>query len=282
MKKGNSGACVHFFVLIGVFFFTPIQTYAQENYGFANYESKEHKEYQMKIDDIAMQAATITGTAINPLLISGAIGFLEYSKTTDEEKNKLPWYYQRWFFIMCFVMVGIAFVPSALLSPFGFPPQISAFFESSNKVVGLAFSSPIIFDIVTRIADSFSGATQTSMNNQTMPYIAASIIPLNSLENIYFVATVILLSVSFFAIWAMNFLFDILIMLSPFGWFDLLLKFARGIFFALLVALTFFAPILVIVLFVVLAIIAFIGFFKSFGKIKKKFATRLTPITKGV
>jgi len=77
--------------------------------------------------ELARAVSTITGVAISPLLGAGAVGAWQYARAkTPEQREKLPWFAQPWFWVPALIIVGICSlkdtfgmaVPAALKKPF--------------------------------------------------------------------------------------------------------------------------------------------------------------------
>ena len=89
-----------------------------------NQDAQRHFKESEKI---AQKAAMLTGTAINPLYVVGAVGIYKYYNTPVESRNQLPWFYSPWFLATCLVLALIATFPG-LLNFLNLPPQISNIF----------------------------------------------------------------------------------------------------------------------------------------------------------
>jgi hypothetical protein len=224
-----------------------------------NQDVKEHFE-QSKL--LSQNVAQLTGMALEPLLVIGAIGAYKYLTSSEEAKSLLPWYYMPWFWLICLIVYAAVHFPTAL-SVIGFPSQISSAFKAGGKVIGLVVTSPIIFDQVTTIArtprmqDAFSSA-------QPYQYLSASFVPWEwfsgTPEIIWFITIAPMLFFIFFAMWLLNFVFDMLTFLSPFGFIDALLEFFRIVFYTVLLVVAIFLPQLVFFLVIPLAFISIISF----------------------
>jgi len=56
----------------------------------------------------------ITGVAISPLLGVGAVGAYDYFKAgSPEERAKLPWFANPWFWVPALLLVGVCFLKDA-------------------------------------------------------------------------------------------------------------------------------------------------------------------------
>src|SRR5262245_50674215 len=74
----------------------------------------------------AQAISTITGVAISPLLGVSGVGAYKWFKTSPEQRGRLPWFAQPWFWVPALVLVALAFVkdtfgavlPTAVKKPF--------------------------------------------------------------------------------------------------------------------------------------------------------------------
>ena len=75
---------------------------------------------------IAKTLSEVTGVAISPLLGVGVVGYIQWHKAkSPEEKAKLPWFANPWFFVPALLIVGLCLVkdtagtalPTALKKP---------------------------------------------------------------------------------------------------------------------------------------------------------------------
>ena len=226
-----------------------------------NHDAKKHLE---KSEQIAREIALLTGTAVNPLYVAGAFGLYKYYTTPAELRDQLPWFYSPWYFTICLVLVLVTTFPS-LLNFVNLPPQISKIFDLGSKKIGLAMTSPVVIDSVTTIARNLAGGVETASNaNQSYAYASFSFLPLGWLPGVselfWLIIIIPMLLFVFFAIWLLNYVFDVFIFLCPFGWFDIGLKFLRGILYAALLAAVVFVPQLIFVLVFPIAFISVLLF----------------------
>ncbi|MCL2100807.1 MAG: hypothetical protein FWH22_03745, partial [Fibromonadales bacterium] len=78
-------------LLAAILFALSVSIFAQEGQEqLKNQDTKEHFETS---ELVAHRMALLTGTAVNPLLVTGAIGAYKYYIATETEKSQLPWYY---------------------------------------------------------------------------------------------------------------------------------------------------------------------------------------------
>jgi hypothetical protein len=226
---------------------------------YGKLQNSEVKEHLNKSAQTARVLAELTGTAVNPLLVTAAIGSYRHYTTPPAKRGELPWFYSFWFLAICVALVSLSFIVSLPAIVANVPPFVSTFIELCNKKLGFILTTPIILDKVTTIAMQLAGKEPPVMVANGA-YAYASVIPAEWLASVpptvWFITIVPALLFTFFAIWLLNYVFDTLILMSPFGWLDLGLKLARGAFYALLFALTIFFPQLAIALTLIVAVIS--------------------------
>jgi hypothetical protein len=169
--------------------------------------------------EAAHALSTITGVAISPLLGVSSIGCWKYWKTGPEKRATLPWFAQPWFWVPALLLVGMVFVkdvsgtaiPTAIKKPF----DVAEVFE--NKVSALLVAGlfvPLIASIFGSNSSDSSFFTEMGL---------ATIDPFSLLN----LVTVPLALVAFFVVWLVAHVINVLILISPFGTVDAVLKSAR-------------------------------------------------------
>src|SRR5688572_16573201 len=96
--------------------------------------------------EAAQAISTITGVAISPLLGVSAVGAWKYFKTPVENRARLPWYAQPWFWVPAMLLVILAFVkdtfgtalPTAVKKPFDVAEAME------NKISGLVAAGAFV------------------------------------------------------------------------------------------------------------------------------------------
>lgn len=230
---------------------------------FATEKQPQAKELERTLEKSTYAAHTLaelTGMAINPLFVAAALGAYRYYTTPEEARTGLPWFYKPWFWAICLALAATVLIISLISDTINLPPAISAIPELCNKNIGLALTSPIVFGTITKFAGEANAAAPTA----GLPYTGASVIPWDLFsgvsQTIWYISIVPMMLFTFFAMWLLNLTFDVLMLLSPFGFIDLGLKIARGIFFAVLLTVAVLAPQLVFVLVIPIMIVSIILF----------------------
>jgi len=169
--------------------------------------------------EAAQAISTITGVAISPLLGVGALGAVKYFRTPEAARSKLPWFARPWFWVPALVLVGLVGLkdllgttaPTILKKPF----DVAEVFE--NKISALIVAGafvPFVASIFGSISEDGSMAAEmglASINGASL--LNALVVPLAL--------------AAFFVVWMVSHVINVLILISPFGSVDALLKLAR-------------------------------------------------------
>lgn|SRR6185503_355623 len=169
--------------------------------------------------EVAQAISTITGVAISPLLGVGAVGAVKYFRTPEAARGKLPWFAQPWFWVPALVLVALVCLkdvlgtaaPTILKKPF----DVAEVFE--NKISALVVAGAFV-PFVASIFSSISGDGSLAAEMGLAAIDGASLLNLLVLP---------LALAAFFVVWMVSHVVNVLIMVSPFGTVDALLKLAR-------------------------------------------------------
>ncbi len=166
----------------------------------------------------ATALSTITGVAISPLLGVSAVGAYTYFQTAKENRSKLSWYAQPWFWVTALILVGLCFakdtVGTALPTVLKKPLDIADAVE--NKISGLV----AVGAFVPMVASVFPSLISNDHANLAAPWFMAVINPAGLLNFIL----VPIAMISFVIVWLAAHSINILILLSPFTTVDAALK----------------------------------------------------------
>ncbi|PAW81549.1 MAG: hypothetical protein B9S33_16435 [Pedosphaera sp. Tous-C6FEB] len=182
--------------------------------------------------EIAQTITMITGVAISPLLGVSACGAWTYFNAKPEQRAKLSWYAQPWFWVSGLLLVGAAFikdtggiaVPTALKKPLDVAEALE------NKVSGLVAAGAFV-----PIIASVFGSDAVREAVAGSPMLAS--LGLSGLFNVLMVPFAI---IAFGVVWLSAHAINMLILISPFATVDAGLKAFRT-FLLSTVAVTGFA-----------------------------------------
>lgn len=167
--------------------------------------------------EAAQAISTITGVAISPLMGVSGIGVWKYFKTPPEQRAKLAWYAQPWFWVPALALVLVVFVkdsfgtmlPTAVKKPFDVAEAIE------NKVSGLVAAGAF----VPMIAAIFGAV----INDDGSFYSETGMAAVNASAFLN-ILTVPIAIAAFVVVWMVSHVVNVLIIISPFTTVDAALK----------------------------------------------------------
>ena len=178
----------------------------------------------------------ITGVAISPLLGVGAVGAYDYFKAgSPEERAKLPWFANPWFWVPALLLVGVCFLkdaagatvlPTALKKPLDVAETVE------HKISGLVATGAFV-PIAASIFHS------SSPDGASLAALGFGAIDLHWLYNALMVPVAM---AAFLVVFLASNAINILILLSPFTTVDTALKAFRTAVLASVVATSFMNP----------------------------------------
>jgi hypothetical protein len=186
--------------------------------------------------ELARAISEITGVAISPLLGVSAVGVWKYYHArTPQQRARLPWFAQPWFWIPALVLVaacllkdtfGIA-APGLLKKPLDVADALG------HKISGLIATGAFVPLIVAVLPPAQPEAASLDANG----FLAA--IDPSWVGNWILVPVAMLV---FFIVFLASNAINVLILLSPFGVVDAALKGFRGLLLATVAATAFLNP----------------------------------------
>lgn len=190
----------------------------------------------------------VTGVAISPLLGVSIVGSWNYFRTTKEDRHLLPWVCHPVFWGIGFGVLAIVFLKDALgaaLPSFVKKPlDLVELFEDkfSAIIAGTAFV-PFLVEQYARNSPPISAG-------ESFAGIAAAIPILAEINPIWILTPIAL--AGFAVVWIVSHTINVLIVLSPFGLLDALLKIGRLFIFSFLGLLYLISPFLAAILAVII------------------------------
>jgi len=167
----------------------------------------------------AQTISLITGVAISPLMGVGVVGAWQYFHArTPEQKARLPWFANPWFWVPALLLVAACFVkdsagvamPAVLKKPFDVAETIE------HKISGLVATGAFV-----PIAAAIFHASSGSGDGAGLSAAGLAAIDLSWLYNSLMVPVAM---AAFFIVFLASNAINILILLSPFTVFDAALK----------------------------------------------------------
>lgn len=185
--------------------------------------------------EAAQAISTITGVAISPLLGVSGVGAWKYFKTAPENRAKLAWYAQPWFWVPALLLVTVAFVkdtfgtalPTAVKKPFDVAEAIE------NKISGLVAAGAFV-PLIAAIFGSLGGDDSALYGDAGL-----AIVNVSALFN---VLTIPFAIAAFVVVWMVSHVINVLIIISPFTTVDAALKSFRAFILSTVAGTAFIDP----------------------------------------
>jgi MFS family permease len=186
--------------------------------------------------ELANAISIITGTAISPLLGVSAVGAWKYFHAqTPQQRARLPWFAQPWFWIPAFVLVTACFLKDTLglAAPRLLKKPLDVADAVGHKINGLI----AVGAFVPLIAAVFRSGEPDAFLSGSNGFLAA--IDLSWLGNSVLVPVAML---AFFLVFLASNAINVLILLSPFAVMDAALKGFRLLLLLTVTATAFANP----------------------------------------
>lgn len=210
--------------------------------------------------ELATMASQITGIAISPMLGVSGVGAYQYFKAdTPEEKAKLPWFAQISFWLPAMLLVGVcAFKDTiAAVAPPGWKKPLDIAETLENKVSGLVAAGAVVPSIValgSKLIMSSAGLDHAPVVVGGLGMIQLGAIDMSWLLTILMVP----LSIAVFAVvWVVGHAINVLILLSPWGAVDTVLKGLRTSVLSLVAATAYIDPVVGVTISAVIVVAAY-------------------------
>ncbi len=194
---------------------------------------------------ISTAVATVTGTAISPLVGVCAIGIFDYFRTPKDLRGQLPLYEKPKFWIPISVLLLLILLKDTVG---GFAPLIKKPLDAIevlmlNKASLILIGFPVVFHEVAKIMGLNSVSQLFSLvMPRIVPVVYAANVDVGSTARaagnaVLGVIMIVVGMVTMFVVWMLGETFDVLALLSPFPFLDFLFKAARnGLFLILAIA----------------------------------------------
>jgi len=237
-------------------------------FAFVVVAQTDEQEAQKQVsggEKLSTALATITSTAISPLVGVCAIGMWQYYRTPPELRDQLPVIQRPKFWIPIMGLLILIFIKDTFG---GFAPLIKkpldaveVLFLNHAALVLVVF--PVVLEQVARVMGlpSLRGLFADLVSQ---PVVYAATAPTSGVHHALSVATALLYTVAglviTFVVWLVGHSFDVLAMISPFPFLDLLLKIIRNLIFAVLAVTAVLSPHLGLLLCLCVIVFSFLIF----------------------
>ncbi len=211
--------------------------------------------------ELATMASQVTGIAISPMLGVSGVGAYQYFKaSTPEEKAALPWFAQISFWLPALLLVGVCAAKDTIapLLPPGMKKPLDIAEALENKVSGLVAAGAVVPSLValgSKLIMQSAGLEHTPVMAGGLGMIQLGAIDLSWLLTILMVP----LSLAVFGVvWVVGHAINVLILISPWGGVDTVLKALRTSVLSLVAATAYIDPVVGATLSAVIIILAYL------------------------
>jgi len=198
-------------------------------------------------EKISTALATVTSTAISPLVGVSIMGVWQYYRTPRAQRDQLPLIQKPKFWIPIIVLLVLIFIKDTFG---GFAPLIKkpldaaeVLFVNHAGLVLIAF--PLVLNQVGRVM-GFQSLRDLFAYMLSEPVVYAAMAQTSGVHQAFTIATAILYTVVglavTFVVWLVGQSFDVLVLISPFPFLDFLLKAIRNTIFAVLAITALISP----------------------------------------
>lgn len=230
-------------------------------------QTDEHEAQQVlrSGEKISTALATVTTTAISPLVGACFIGVWRYYHTPRSQRDQLPLIQKPKFWIPIIVLLVLIFIKDTFG---GFAPLIKkpldaaeVLFVNHAGLVLIAF--PVVLNEVEQVMgfQSLRGLVAYVLSE---PVVYAATTRMSGVHHVFNLAMAVLYTavglVVTFVVWLVGHSFDVLVMISPFPFLDFLLKIVRNTIFAVLAITALISPHLGLMLCLGLIVFSFLIF----------------------
>ena len=244
-------------MLVGVLLFASV-TMAQTD------EQEVQKELKNG-QNISTALATITSTAISPLVGVCVMGAWQYYRTPRAQRDQLPSIQKPKLWIPILLLLILIFIKDTFG---GFTPLVKKPLDAAevllvNHAALVLVAFPVVLNQVARLMGMPSlRSLFACMLSEPVVYAATA--QTSGAHHVISVATAVFYAVVglvvTFVVWLVGQSFDVLVMISPLPFLDFLLKLVRNTIFAVLAIAAIISPHLGLVLCLIVIVLSFLIF----------------------
>lgn len=197
--------------------------------------------------ELAEAVSQTTGIAISPLLGVGALGAWTYFQAPQEQREQLPWFAQIWFWLPALSLVTVLVAKDPLL---GLVPVVKKPLDALDVVedkISAVLASAVVLPMLVSVLSRSLSAGDVTGSTVGHPFLLSIAFPAflsGTAGRILIAPTVVGMMAAFFITWLAAHTINVLILLSPFGPLDTLLRSIKGLVLVVLMISTLIAPVL--------------------------------------
>lgn len=228
-------------------------------------EPDESAEALKNGESVTKALATVTSTAISPLVGVSVMGAWQYYRTPAPRRARLPFFNRPYFWAPAMMLLLLIFIKDTFG---GFAPlikkpldAIEVLFVNHAALVLIVF--PVVMHQVARVM-GYASLKELFAAMFSGPVVYAATAQTSGLQHAFSSATAVLYIIVGFVItgvvWLFGHCFDVLALISPFPFVDFVLKAIRNVIFAILLLTSILSPHMGLLLSLVIIIVSFLLF----------------------
>ena len=211
-------------------------------------DEQEGQQMLRSGEKISAALATVTSTAISPLVGACVMGGWQYYHTPRAQRDQLPLIQKPKFWIPIMALLVLIFIKDTFG---GFAPLIKKPLDAAevllvNHAGLLLIAFPVALNQVAQVTGFQSARGLFAYMLSVSGVVYAATAQTSGIHHAFTVATAVLYTVVgvgiTFVVWLVGHSFDVLAMISPFPFLDFLLKTIRNTIFAVLVITALISP----------------------------------------
>jgi hypothetical protein len=216
---------------------------------------------QSPASGIVTAVTTLTGIAISPLLGTGGFGVYQYFKADEAARASLPWFAKPSFFVPALLIAALCAAKDALgtVVPPGFKKPLDILETVENKASGLVAAGAVVpFTMSTLSSWILSSNDGPAIATRQLAESGFAMLNLGAADFSWLLnlLTVPFGVAVFLVVWMAAHAINVLILLSPWGAIDAVLKAARASVLGLITLTATLDPKIAAVLSLVVIVIA--------------------------
>jgi hypothetical protein len=216
-------------------------------------------------ESVTKALATVTSTAISPLVGVSVMGAWQYFKTPGPRRSQLPFFDHPYFWAPAMMLLLLIFIKDTFG---GFAPlikkpldAIEVLFVNHASLILIVF--PVVMNQVARVM-GFTSLKGLFAYVFSGPVVYAATAQTAGVHHAFSTATAVLYMIVGFVVtgvvWLFGHCFDVLALISPFPFVDFVLKAIRNVIFAILLGTSIISPHMGLLLSLVIIIVSFVMF----------------------
>jgi hypothetical protein len=221
--------------------------------------------------EISSEISKVVGVSISPLFGMGVLGLYGYLNTPESKRDKLPWFNSPNFWIPIFIIV-ILFISKdflasviPILQPLKKPLDA---IENFENIISALIALPIVLSLFNNINPELFEIFSSNITSGISSFFSSStflgVFDAGVANWTGMIFLIIVGAIAFVIVWFASHSINVLILLSPFGIIDIVLRLLRLIIIGILAASTAIHPLLGLLCCVIIIFIAYRIFGWSF------------------